>query len=277
MAETVKRVVDFYDEAPDVDRRVVYDQLWQLSEELKDRVAGRFELTRDPSTEDLEDYGAAPGEGARGRLRASSGPEMDWFVHAWTGQPERSFTNIHVTSWLGPHVKVPHLGYAFGTLPNVWFLIEYVPRSDLSVDLESLERYYEPVNGPWLDLRADERFQPFVSRSLYIRQVMSETSFCYSCQGTDDDLATIRELAHREMDRWLGWLDDAPLVPEEERAALAARDLAVRRNTAELDPANELGERFFGPELTRRLVRTLWGGDRQLPRPDGSGVGGGGA
>lgn len=267
VAETVERVVDMYDAAPDVDQRRVYDQLWALSEELRAKVDARFQLTRDPSTADLEAYGAAPGEGARGTLQAYSGPEMDWFVHAWTGDPERSFSNIHVTNWLGPHVKVPHLGYAFGTLPSVWFMVEYVPRSDLSVDLDSLDRYYEPLNEPWLELRSDERFRPFVSRSLYVRQVMSETAVVYSCDGTEDDMATIREVSHREMDRWLGWLDEADLVPVEERAALAERDLAVRRNTAELDPANQLAERFFGQELTARLVATLWGRDRQLPRP----------
>ncbi len=267
VGETVERVVDMYDAAPDVDQRWVYDQLWELSEELRAKVDARFELVRDPSTDDLEAYGAEPGEGARGKLRAYSGPEMDWFVHAWTGEPERSFSNIHVTNWLGPQVDVPHLGYAFGTLPSVWFLVEFVPRSDLSVDLASLERYYEPVNEPWLELRSDPRFKPFVSRSLYVRQVMSETSFCYSCDGTEDDLATIREVAHREMDRWLGWLDVAEPVPLERRAALAERDLAVRRNTAELDPANQLAVRFFGEELTDRLVATLWGRDRQLPRP----------
>jgi hypothetical protein len=267
MAETVKGVVDFYDEAPEIDRRAIYEQMWSLSEELTARVMERFELTRDPSSDDLEHYGAEPGEGARGQLRTYTGPEMDWFVHSWTGQPEKSFTNIHVTNWLGPHVRVPHLGYAFGTLPNVWFLIEYVPRSDLSVDLDSLDRYYEPVNERWLQIRSDDRFTAFVSRSLYIRQVMSETSFCYSCEGTADDLATIRELAHGEMDRWLGWLDEAEPVPADERAALAERDLHVRRTTADRDPANELGERFFGKELTDRLVRALWGGDRQLPRP----------
>ena len=267
MAETVKRVVDMFDENPDVDRRGIYDRLWALSEQLRARIDERFELERDPSCEDLEHYGAEPGEGARGSLQTFTGPELDWFVHSWTGQPEKSFTNIHVTSWLGPHVKVPHLGYAFGTLPNVWFLVEYVPRSDLSIDLEALNRYYEPVNEKWLAFRSDPAFDYFVSRSLYIRQVMSETSFVYSCDGTDADLDRIEQVSHEELDRWLGWLDEADEVPVEERAALAERDLAIRRNTAELDPANEIGERFFGKELTDRLVRQLWGGDRVLPRP----------
>ncbi len=40
-----------------------------------------------------------------------------------------------------------------------------------------------------------------------------------------------------------------------------------RKTIAERDPANIMAVRFFGQELTDRLVRALWGGDRELPRP----------
>lgn len=56
-------------------------------------------------------------------------------------------------------------------------------------------------------------------------------------------------------------------MPESERAALAETDLTIRRNIAERDPANVMGVRFFGEETTNKLVRALWGGDRELPRP----------
>jgi hypothetical protein len=77
----------------------------------------------------------------------------------------------------------------------------------------------------------------------------------------------VRSLTHAHVDRWLGWVDAAPAVPAAERDALAAADLATRRNIAERDPANVMGVRYFGEETTDRLVRALWGGDRELPRP----------
>ena len=78
--------------------------------------------------------------------------------------------------------------------------------------------------------------------------------------------------------RWASWPTGASTsgcggsttadpVPPERRAQLAADDLARRRNIAERDPANVMSVRFFGQELSDRLVRTLWGGDRVLPRP----------
>lgn len=266
MSETVKNVVDMLDEAPPVDRTEVYDRLWALAGELRAKFDARFEFELDPSCRDLETYGAT-GKGARGSLRTYSGPELDWFVHSWVGDPEESFTNIHVTGWLGPQVKVPHIGFAYGTLPQLWFMIEYMPRSDLSVDLASLDAYYGPVNDRWLEVRADPRFNYFVSRSLYVRQVMSETSFVFTCDETDENLQFISDLSHEQLDQWMRWVDQAPRVPAAEQAAIAERDLAIRRTTSERDPANVIAERFFGAELTDRLIGQLWGRGRELPRP----------
>ena len=51
----------------------------------------RFETTRDPSTLGLETYGTYP-DGPGGSLAAYSGPEVDWLVHSWLGNPDRATT-----------------------------------------------------------------------------------------------------------------------------------------------------------------------------------------
>jgi hypothetical protein len=66
------------------------------------------------------------------------------------------------------------------------------------------------------------------------------------------------------LDRWLIWVDEAERVPEKAREALAARDLWLRRTSAERDPGNKLAVQLLGAELTDKLVRSLWGGDRIL-------------
>ncbi|HRJ76461.1 MAG TPA: hypothetical protein PLX90_10705, partial [Anaerolineales bacterium] len=66
---------------------------------------------------------------------------------------------------------------------------------------------------------------------------------------------------------WLKYVDEAEPVPMEERAALAERDLHVRKAIVERDPANPIGEKLFSKQMADRLVRGLWGGDRTLPRP----------
>ncbi len=269
MRETLKGVQDIFDQAGPTDATATFDRLWSITGELMDKLQSRFELARDPSTDDLESY-RGEAEYPAGRLAAYAGPEIDWLIHSWIGNPPLGFTNMHVTAWLGPHIDVPHLGIAWGTLPDLWFYIDYNPRSDLMLDTEALDKYWEPLNEEFLELRADPGLSTFTSRELYIRQALSHTAVCFTTPGITHDearLEQVRGLAHRRVDQWLRWVDEAEPVRYERRERLAADDLARRRTIAERDPANVMGVRFFGPEMCDRLVRALWGGDRVLPRP----------
>ena len=269
MSETLKGVQDIFDEREPTDATATFDRLWSITGEIMSKLEARFDLARDPSTDDLESY-RGEAEHPSGRLAAYAGPEIDWLVHSWIGNPPLGFTNMHVTAWLGPHIDVPHLGIAWGTLPDLWFYIDFNPRSDLMLDTGALDKYWGPFNEEFLELRADPGLSTFTSRALYIRQSLSETAVCFTTPGTTHDearLEQVRQLAHRRVDQWLRWVDEAAPVPYEGRERLAADDLARRRTIAERDPANVMGVRFFGPEMCDRLVRALWGGDRVLPRP----------
>lgn len=269
MRETLQGVQDIFDERQETDASAAFETLWSITGEIMDKLKVRFELQRDPSTSNLDSYRGSTQYPA-GHLAAYSGPEIDWLVHSWIGNPPRGFTNMHVTVWLGPHVRVPHLGIAWGTLPDLWFYIDFNPRSDLMIDTAALEKYYEPLNDEFLELRADEGLAPFTSRALYVRQALSDVAICFTTpERTYDEkrLEQIRTLAHKRTDLWLKWLAEAEEVPVCERRQLAAEDLIRRRNIAEKDPANVMAVRFFGDEMTNRLVRALWGGDRTLKRP----------
>ncbi|HEY9649077.1 MAG TPA: hypothetical protein V6C95_00330 [Coleofasciculaceae cyanobacterium] len=45
---------------------------------------------------------------------------------------------------------------------------------------------------------------------------------------------------------------------------LAERDLFLRRSSSERDPGNAMAAQMFGTELTNKLIRSLWGGDRKI-------------
>ena len=51
-----------------------------------------------------------------GSIEAFSGPELDWVVQSWWGNPAAGFTNHHLTIWMPPTSRVPHLGMAIGTI-----------------------------------------------------------------------------------------------------------------------------------------------------------------
>ncbi|MBD2510456.1 red chlorophyll catabolite reductase [Nostoc muscorum FACHB-395] len=246
----------------DLDNKAVFEKLWRITKELHQKLEARFHLHPDPSVEDLQQYSSLDGN-MKGSLTAFSGEEIDWLVHSWLGNPEKSnFSTMRLTTWLKSHIQVPHLAFEFGTLPNgnILFYIDYIARTELLTDLAYLDRYYEPVNQTFLKLQEDSRLKVFTSKSLYLRLFQSPVKLCYTGAPTLDTLELIRTLAHETLDRWLTWVDTAEPLPEDARIALAARDLLVRRTSTERDPGNKFVAQMFGSELADKLVRSLWGG-----------------
>ena len=127
--------------------------------------------------------------------------------------------------------------------------------------------YYGDTNDAFVEMDRNPAFTSFISREFYTRLAQTPNSICVGAPLNEETLAVVHELSHRQIDRWLDWVDAAEPVPEAERAALAARDERIRRTICERDPANVVADRLFGEELTAHLVETLWGGTRTLPRP----------
>ena len=252
---------------PDVDNQENFDALWGLLGEMLDKIKAQFAIQMDPCCADLQPYVGLPATGAKGYIGAYAGDGIDWLIHSWTGNPQASFTNMHLTISLGPHVDVPHFGFALGTVPDIFWYMDYVPRHDMLTRPEYAERYYygEP-NDTFIEMDRNPAFTPFVSREFYTRLAQTPNSICVGAPFNADNMATVRTLAHRQIDRWLKWVAAAAPVPESERAALAARDELIRRTICERDPANVVVDKLFGEELSRYLVKTLWGGTRTLPR-----------
>jgi len=263
--ETTRSIAQIHDQAGPVDTTAEFLQLQAAIDDMAARVRARFDVVRDPSSEEFETYGVEGGP--TGSIRAYSGPEVDWMVHSWLGNPSVGFTNLHLTCWLGPHTWVPHLGIAFGTLPDFWYFVDFVPRKDMLVEPTYLDKYYEPNNAEYMAMRDEPGFSPFVSQTLYIRQSVSHTALCFVAERSQRSLDRMIELANGRLEQWFAHLDAGDPVDPSERAALAERDLAVRRNVADRDPANIMGVRYFGEEMTERLVAALWGGNRTTPRP----------
>ncbi|MFE2231818.1 hypothetical protein ACFXA4_04465, partial [Streptomyces sp. NPDC059442] len=69
VSETLKAVQDMTDEAPVTDVTETFVQWQELLAELKEKIDARFELRRDPSTEELETFGGGGGGPPRGPAR----------------------------------------------------------------------------------------------------------------------------------------------------------------------------------------------------------------
>lgn len=268
MSKVTQSVEELVLSRPDVDNQETFDALWQITCDMFEKVRARFELTLDPCCADLQPY--AGSDGAAGHISAYAGPEIDWLIHSWTGNPKASFTNMHLTINLGQQVDVPNFGFALGTIPDLFWYMDTMPRKELVMHPDYADRYWGgEANADFIGLHNDDRLSSFLSRDVYTRVALSPNAACYSAKPSEEAIAAIREASFAALDRWLAWVDAADPMPEAERTALAKRDEFIRQTICERDPANIVAEKLFGKELTDRLVATLWGGTRTLPRQYG--------
>ncbi|NJN89042.1 MAG: red chlorophyll catabolite reductase [Leptolyngbyaceae cyanobacterium SL_5_14] len=239
-----------------LDHTTLFVQLQNILSELHEEVTQQLTILPQ-SDQPLQSF-SSPDGNVTGSLLTCAGEEIDWMVYSWFNAAQMKFSTMRLTLWLSPLIQVPHLAFEFGTKPDLFFYIDYVPRVDLWSDSSYTERYYSSMNATYLDLRENPNLSLFVSKALYVRQFQSPTSLCFTGSPTEDSLSLLRNTAREVCSRWLTWVKQAEPVPSDRRPALAERDLRMRRMTAERDPGNALAAKIFGEELTNQLIRSLW-------------------
>ena len=253
-----KTIHEFLAENPNVDVSQAWERLWGIQKGIVERVKGRFDVNLHPACEGREYY-AAPDGRMEGSFAGYTGDEVDWLVNSWIGNRKASILDINATVFLGQQTRVPHLTVIFGTIPKLFFYADYTPRADIRVDLDYLNRYYEPVNEDYLAFRSNPNFTWSVSHGTYLRGLLSPV--CISMIGdlNDSNIDTCEAYLAGFIDRWFGWLDDAELVPESEQAALRDYDYRVRELGYRLDPMNALVVPIFGQAEYDRMLALRMG------------------
>lgn len=261
--DNLKSVRELIAETPNFDNTETFQKLRGIQDKLWAKIENRFpDLSLHDSTKKFQPYQSLDGS-AKGDLKGFTSSEVDWAVCSWVGNPKLSFCNLHITIWMKEHTYLPHLALACGTFPVFFFLLDYIPRFEPTVHPEYMQKYCEPANQTFLQMQDDKRFMPFISQSTFVRFAVSAVGInVISPPNTEGTVDKFEELATAHFDRWLEWSKTPDAVPAEKQAEIAFRDLAIRRNTAELDPANVVVEKIYGKELTDGLVKGLWGGEK---------------
>lgn len=250
------------DETGPLDRSRAHELIKAGMRRLADRLYAALPVEAHPMAAAFRHYGSADG-GMNGELRASSGPKIDWVIDSFIAAPAMGFCNHHLTIWLPATMKVPHLAFAVGTIPQLFFFCDLVPRADLWVDEAELDTYHARFNERYLTMAADPRFRPFISKEIYIREALSPVGLCVEGEVTAANIEHVLALAGETLAKWIGWVEAAPTVPAAEQPALAARDHKVRETICRRDPANIVAERVLGKPMTDELVRILSATGRQ--------------
>jgi hypothetical protein len=241
----------------DIPPIVLFERLQEILAALYQRLSVRFALDPQPPDQPLQNF-SSPDSSVSGSLRTFAGQEIDWLVYSWLNAPPMRFSTMRLTAWLNSQIRVPHLAFELGTVPQLFFYMDYVPRVDLWTDLNYIEQFYESLHSTYLELRNNPNLALFVSKGLYVRQFQSPAHLCFTCPATEESLSLIQTTAQAMSDRWLDWVNQAEPVPLDDQTALAKRDLQMRRISAERDPGNAVATKIFGAELANQLVQALW-------------------
>ena len=91
---------------------------------------------------------------------------------------------MNLQVWLDQSIDVPHLVLVFGTIPDIFFYSDLVPRADVMVDVDYLSRYYVEEDADYLALRGDPRLTWSVSHGTYMRAFNSPVAHSYTAART---------------------------------------------------------------------------------------------
>ncbi|WGL16839.1 hypothetical protein PVT68_00725 [Microbulbifer bruguierae] len=250
-----------------IDTSETYTAVLATRDRVWEKISSALSLREDTRCADLHQFNTLEGEPI-GRMRTFTGDAspIDWVIHSNIGSPQKTFTNIHLTIYVDDSVDVPHLGMAFGTLPDAFFYVDPMPRYEVLSEPGYLQKYLAPLNEAYMALQ-NELFEagvkPFNPAMPFIRSSLSPVALA-GVVPLAFYLEKVEPKIFAYVDHWIELVKNAqPVTDTDERARLRARDERVRRNIVHLDPANPIAERLVGKDTADRLVRILCGDERE--------------
>jgi hypothetical protein len=262
MSSDTKTIDQFLSENPDVDVSQAWERCWGILSNVKERIATRLPgMVAEPNCADRAYYTSPNGE-FEGSMQAWSGPGCDWLVNSWLGNRKASILDMNATAFLSQETDVPHFVMVFGTIPKLFFYFDFTPRRNIMTDTEYLDRHYGVINEEYLDLRGNANFQWSVSHGTYMRALTNPSTQSLTGDLNNENIDLLGDYANRMLDHWLGWLDAAAPVPEQERAALRDYDFKVRELGYARDPMNKLAEQVFGADQVDNMLNIRMGSEQ---------------
>jgi len=169
-----------------------------------------------------------------------------------------------ISLWPSTSIDVPNFTLYFGSgsavnPDRVFLRLEMIPRVDTDTDAEYAETYYKPFNGRFFSLLANAEWEPYVSDSAYARGAQAPSGLRYFFDGTDANLQIAADAVLELASQWAGFVEGAPELSPAKAAAIAERDVLLRRVAADNSPDNANRERVFGAAAFARTKAVLVG------------------
>ncbi|NND54228.1 MAG: hypothetical protein HKN56_04565 [Gammaproteobacteria bacterium] len=251
----VKTIHEFLADNPNVDVSKQWERCWDIHGKINDRILKYFGGAQLHPVSEGAEYYTSPDEQMEGSFFGYTGGGIDWYVRSWIGNRKASIIDMNINVTLSQHIRVPNLMIIFGTVPNLLFYADYVPRVDLKVNEDYVKKYYEgEANNDYLEFRANTDYVWSASHGPAIRAMQSPVCSSYITELTDEHIDQCEAYLAKFVDRWFRWIDEADEVPADERAAQQEYDFTYREYTNRSDPMNVLVDRVFGEEQAKFML-----------------------
>jgi hypothetical protein len=250
----VKTIHEFLADNPNVDVSRQWERCWEIHGKIASRIIEHFGCTLHPISQGAEYYTSADKQ-MEGAFFGYTAKDVDWFVRSWLGNRKASIIDMNINVCLGQETNCPNLMIIFGTVPNLLFYADYVPRVDLKVNEAYMKRYYDgDVNRDYLEFRKNTDFVWSASHGTAIRAMQSPICSSYITALTDEHLDQCEAYLGRFVDRWFRMYDESPRLAPGQRDAQQQYDFTYREYTNRSDPMNVLAERVFGKEQSQFML-----------------------
>ena len=184
----VKTIHEFLADNPNVDVSRQWERCWEIHGRIAERIIKHFDAKLHPISQGAEYY-TSPDKQMEGAFFGYTAKDVDWFVRSWLGNRKASIIDMNINVALGQETQVPNLMIIFGTVPNLLFYADYVPRVDLKVNEDYVNRYYGgDVNKDYLEFRKNTDFVWSASHGPIIRGMQSPICSSYITALTDEHI-----------------------------------------------------------------------------------------
>jgi hypothetical protein len=251
----VKTIHEFLEANPNVDVSKQWERCWNIHGKISDRILNYFgDAQLHPISQGAEYY-QSDDEQMEGSFYGHTGGGIDWFVRSWMGNRKASIIDMNINVTLSQNTRVPNLMLIFGTVPNLLFYADYIPRVDIKVNEDYMNKYYEgAANQDYLDFRANTDFVWSASHSPVIRGLQSPVCSSYITELSDEHLDHCEAYLVKFVDRWFGWLDAAEETSIDERDEQQNYDFTYREYSNRCDPMNVLASRVWGQDMFQHML-----------------------
>uniref|UniRef100_A0A0E0M768 Red chlorophyll catabolite reductase n=1 Tax=Oryza punctata TaxID=4537 RepID=A0A0E0M768_ORYPU len=224
-----------------------------------------------PDVAEFRSGGAGNAVGSLDVRRGAPGSTIDFMLQSslHCKVPNGAIDITSLLIFLNASTDAPHflMEIIQGSPTSIVVILDLLPRKDLGLHPEYIEKYYESTQVDKLREKIEELPQTrlYRSQSLFVRSAFSPTAILISIDCGQGGESTLEEIVYGQLATvanellqiWLDCCADrASEMEEGERESMLKRDQIVRSKSIEVDLTSNL-PRMFDPDVASRVIAEI--------------------